>query len=80
MLNNMKINKILFNKEQGNISVWTSVFPNMGFNFNLDEIVDKADLKAKVISRVQAEQLRITNEELKQDRFTMFKDLVGKDI
>lgn len=76
----MKINKIDFNKESGRINVYTDIFPSMGFGFDIVDIVDKADLKAKVKTRVQ-ERLDIEKiEDVDEIKFQTFKSLEGSNI
>lgn len=67
----MKIKKIIRDGE--NIIVWTEEYPDNGFNFKIDEIVDKADLNAKVQLRVDELKASL---DIEAQREAKFKELI----
>lgn len=76
----MKINKIKLTKGHGILSVWTSAFPNIGFNFRTDEIVNRNDLILKLKQRIIEETNKIQEENIRQAKFNQLKPLEGKDF
>ena len=67
----MKITKIAREKEM--MIIWTDEFPKIGFNFEIDSIINKTDLLEKVQSRVNklnADKEIETNREIKFNQLT----------
>lgn len=54
------------------LKVWTKELPEIGFNFRIDDIIDKVDLIKKVQSRVDEE---IAKENIETQRQTKFESL-----
>ncbi len=66
----MKITKITLRKDI--LTVWTDADENTGFNFEINDIVDKADLIKKVEARIAEHQ---TIENIDAQRQIKFESL-----
>lgn len=75
----MKITKIDSNDE-GTLIVWTDAIENMGFNFNVDEILDKYDLKEQLKLRVKEYLKSEAKTITRKDKVKWLKELEGKDF
>lgn len=70
----MKIIKIT--RREGRITVWTEEYKDIGFGFEIDDIVDIKDLKAKVQLRIDQEDVKGYVEEQRILKFNILKGAV----
>lgn len=76
----MKIIKIELDKLNGILIVYVDTFPNLGFNFKIDEIINENDFLAKIRQRVNLEAAQIQTEQDNEARFNQFKSLEGREL
>lgn len=68
----MKITELRLDKEEGILTVYTDADKNFGFNFEIDDIINKEDLISKVEQRITE---KTTKEELENQREIKFEGL-----
>lgn len=78
--NKMKITKVEYHENDGILTIWTDVDPNVGFNFNVDDVTNSNDLKAQV--KIRADEYLVDQQAkaAKKTKAETFKSLEGKEI
>lgn len=69
----LKMNIKKLTREGKIITIVTNEYPDKGFCFDIDEIIDKADLEAKIQSRIEDIKNQEQQEALWEDKFKTLK-------